>query len=62
MRVDEGAHIGIGATVIQGLRIGAGAVVGAGSVVVRDVPENKVVAGIPAQVLRDVEVTKNTLS
>ena len=50
--VGEGAHVGVGASVRQGIRIGAGAIVGAGAAVVKDVPENVVVAGVPAKVLR----------
>jgi len=50
--VEEGAFIGIGAVVQQGVRIGAWSVVGAGAVVLRDVPPNSVVAGVPARILR----------
>jgi UDP-perosamine 4-acetyltransferase len=45
--------VGIGATVIEKVRIGAGAFVGAGAVVIRDVPDNVVVAGVPARILRE---------
>lgn len=54
--VEDGAHVGAGATVLQGLRIGVGAVVGAGAVVIRDVDPGVVVTGVPATVLRAVEV------
>lgn len=47
------AWIGHGAVVMGGVRIGTGAVVGAGSVVTRDVPDYTVVAGAPARVLRE---------
>jgi UDP-perosamine 4-acetyltransferase len=52
--VEDGALIGVGATVGRGrpLRIGAGAVVGAGSVVIGDVLPGVVVAGNPARPLR----------
>lgn len=43
-----GAFIGAGASIIQGIRIGQNSVVGAGSVVVRDVPDNCRVMGAPA--------------
>lgn len=53
--VGEGAHVGLGASVCQGLTIGARAVVGAGAVVLEDVPERTVVAGVPARILRAVD-------
>lgn len=46
--VGEGAHIGTGASVRQYVRVGEWAIVGAGAVVVKDVPANTVVAGVPA--------------
>jgi len=54
--VEDGAFIGIGATVLQGIHIGASAIVGAGAVVVADVPDHVVVVGVPARMLRMVEV------
>lgn len=48
--VEDGAHIGANATILPGVRIGAGALVGAGSVVTRDVAPGTVVAGNPARV------------
>lgn len=50
--VESGAWIGGGATVLPGVRIGRGAVVGAGSVVTRDVPPFAIVGGNPARLLR----------
>lgn len=44
--------IGSGSTILCGLRIGDGAVIGAGSVVTKDVPSGTIVAGNPAIVLR----------
>jgi acetyltransferase-like isoleucine patch superfamily enzyme len=52
--VKKGASIGSGATVLANVVIGENAMVGAGSVVTRDVPDNTVVAGNPAKVLRTV--------
>jgi acetyltransferase-like isoleucine patch superfamily enzyme/glycosyltransferase involved in cell wall biosynthesis len=50
--LDDDVWMGFGAVVLDGVRIGKGAVVGAGSVVTKDVPEGAVVAGIPARVIR----------
>jgi acetyltransferase EpsM len=50
--VGDGAVIGMNAVVLPGITIGSGAIVGAGAVVNRDVGENRVVAGVPARVLR----------
>lgn len=46
--VDFGANV----TVIGNVRIGNNAVIGAGSVVVKDVPDNAVVAGNPARIIK----------
>jgi UDP-2-acetamido-3-amino-2,3-dideoxy-glucuronate N-acetyltransferase len=46
------ASIGANATILPGLVVGEGAMVGAGSVVTRNVPDNAVVVGNPARILR----------
>jgi UDP-2-acetamido-3-amino-2,3-dideoxy-glucuronate N-acetyltransferase len=53
-RIKKGASIGSNATILCGLTIGENAIVGAGSVVVKDVPANAIVAGNPAKVLRSL--------
>jgi UDP-perosamine 4-acetyltransferase len=53
--VGANAHIGAGATILEGTLVGAGSVVGAGAAVISDVPENVIVAGVPARVLRAVD-------
>jgi UDP-2-acetamido-3-amino-2,3-dideoxy-glucuronate N-acetyltransferase len=50
--VERRASLGSGAVVLGGLRIGTGAVVGAGAVVTRDVAPGTTVAGVPARALR----------
>jgi acetyltransferase-like isoleucine patch superfamily enzyme len=51
-RVKKGASIGSNATIMCGLTIGERAMVGAGSVVLQDVPDGAVVAGIPAKIIK----------
>lgn len=50
--VEERASIGTGATILGGIRIGKNAIVGAGAVVTKDVPDNAIVVGNPAKILR----------
>ena len=46
------AWIGVGVIVLGGVRIGEGAVVGAGSVVTGDVPDGAIAAGVPARIIK----------
>jgi UDP-2-acetamido-3-amino-2,3-dideoxy-glucuronate N-acetyltransferase len=48
--VERRAALGSGVVVLDGVRIGAGALVGAGAVVTRDVGPGEVVSGVPARV------------
>ena len=50
--VEDGVLIGANAVVIEGVHIGKNAVVAAGSIVISDVPDNAVVAGVPARVIK----------
>ena len=50
-RVERHASIGSGAVILCGVRIGVGALVGAGAVVTHDVADGDVVAGVPARAL-----------
>jgi acetyltransferase-like isoleucine patch superfamily enzyme len=58
--IERGASIGAGAVVLPGLRIGARAMVGAGSVVTQDVPPKVVVLGNPAQIVGYVDATRKS--
>lgn len=60
--VKRGASIGTGATILPNTCIGENAVVGAGSVITKDVPDNAIVAGNPARVLRYLETPQHGTS
>ncbi len=53
--VEVGCLIGIGAIVLDGVRIGTGSIIGAGSVVTKDVPPRSLVVGVPGKVIRQLE-------
>ena len=50
--IEDGVLVGANAVVIEGVHVGANAVVAAGAVVIEDVPENAVVAGSPARIVK----------
>lgn len=50
--IERGCLIGIGAIILNGVRVGAGSTVGAGAVVNRDVPPRSLVVGVPGKVIR----------
>ncbi|MBD1921666.1 gamma carbonic anhydrase family protein [Microcoleus sp. FACHB-831] len=52
--IERGCLIGIGAVVLDGVRVGAGSIIGAGCVVTKDVPPLSLMVGVPAKRLRDV--------
>ncbi|HTL88250.1 MAG TPA: gamma carbonic anhydrase family protein [Leptolyngbya sp.] len=53
-QIERGCLIGIGAIVLDGIRVGAGSMVGAGAVVTKDVPPRSLVVGIPAKPIREL--------
>lgn len=50
--IEDEVMIGANAVILEGVRVGKGAVVAAGAIVIEDVPENAVVAGIPAKTIK----------
>ncbi|EGQ7970249.1 N-acetyltransferase [Vibrio cholerae] len=53
--IKKGASVGANSTILPGITIGSNAMIGAGSVVTKDVPNNAVVIGNPAKIIRYVE-------
>ncbi|MEM9087296.1 MAG: gamma carbonic anhydrase family protein [Cyanobacteria bacterium P01_F01_bin.53] len=50
--IETGCLIGIGAIILNGVRVGAGSMVGAGAVVNKDVPPRSLVVGVPGKIFR----------
>lgn len=57
IHIGKGCWIGTRATILGGVRIGEGSIVAAGSVVTRDVPENSLVGGVPARLIRHLKIS-----
>jgi acetyltransferase-like isoleucine patch superfamily enzyme len=51
--IEDNVSIGSGAVIMGGIRIGKGAMIGAGAVVTKDVEKNTTVAGVPARVFQN---------
>lgn len=51
--IEDDCDLGVGATVLPGVRIGRGAQIGAGAVVAEDIPPYSVAVGVPARVTRE---------
>ncbi len=60
--IEDDVLVGANAVVIEGVHVGRGAVIAAGSIVIHDVPENAVVAGVPGKVIniKDEKTEKKT--
>lgn len=50
--IEDDAWLGVGVAVLDGVRIGRGAVVGAGAIVAKDLPANSISSGAPARVIK----------
>lgn len=54
LAIKNNAWLAIGVTVCPGVTIGRNSVVAAGSVVTKDVPDNVMVAGVPATIIKEI--------
>ena len=59
--IGNNVWIGSSATICPGVTIGNDVVIGAGAVVVKDVPDSVVVAGVPAKIIRKVDQSDETI-
>ena len=50
--IGDNVTFGANSIVVGGCRVGNNVIIGAGAVVTKDVPDNCVVAGVPAKIIR----------
>ena len=53
--IETGCLIGIGAIILNGVRVGQESIIGAGSVVTKDVPARSLVVGVPARKIKEID-------
>ena len=58
--IESGSLIGIGAIILNGVRVGTGSIIGAGAVVTKNVPPGSLVMGVPGKVVRQLSATEIT--
>lgn len=57
--IEDDAWLGTGAIIMPNVKVGAGAIVGAGAVVTKDVAAFTVVVGVPARQIKEIGITKH---
>ena len=55
VEISSYTHIGSNATILPDIKIGKNSIIGAGSVVTKDVPDNALVVGVPAKIVKSLE-------
>ena len=58
IHIEKNVWIGSNSTILPGVTIGKNAVVAAGAVVTKDVSENTVVGGVPARIIKTINMER----
>lgn len=58
VHIEDNVFIGSNVTILKGVNIGKNAVIASGSIVTKDIPSNVIAGGIPAKVIRELEINK----
>ena len=53
--IGNNCHIGTNSIILPGVKIGNNVIIGVGSIVTKDIPDNSIVAGVPARVIETVD-------
>jgi acetyltransferase-like isoleucine patch superfamily enzyme len=59
IRIGKNVWISANATIVPGITIGDNAIIAAGAVVSKDVPDNAVVGGVPAKIIKFIDANKD---
>lgn len=59
--IEDDVWLGAGAIITDGVKVGKGSVVSAGAVVTKDVPDKTLVAGVPARVIRSINIKTDAI-
>jgi len=62
IKIGKNCWIGAKVTILDGVRIGANCVIAAGAVVTKSMPDNTVIGGVPARVIKMIETREKELS
>lgn len=54
--INDNVWIGTNATILPGISIGSGSIIAAGAVVTKDVPPNVIVGGVPAKIIKELNI------
>lgn len=60
IKIGSNVFIGINSIIMPGVTVGSNVVIGAGSIVNKDVPDNVVIAGVPAKIIKSIKDYKTS--